>query len=202
MKFREIYKTLESRKLYVFSTEELLLLYPGETNENLKKLVYRWKQKGWIIALKRGLFELAYPRSFNIPDLYIANRIYQPSYVSLETALSYYSIIPEVSMAVTSVTTKPTRRYKNDHGLFVYRTVGPEAYNGYYIESMRGFEVFIAEPEKAFVDYLHFKTYRKKGWRLSDERFDRKRIKALRQDKLNIYAKPYRVDMGEIYADL
>jgi predicted transcriptional regulator of viral defense system len=178
------------------------LLYPRETKENLKKLVYRWKRKGWINALKRGLFELVYPRSFNIPDLYIANKLYQPSYVSLETALSYYSIIPEVSMAVTSITTKPTRQYKNNHGLFVYRTVNPEAYNGYNIESIQGFQVFIAEPEKAFVDYLHFKTYRKKRLQLSGERFDRKEIKALRRDKLNGYAKPYRIDIGGAYADL
>ncbi len=202
MKFREIYKILESRKLYVFSSEDLLLLYPDETRENLKKLVYRWKQKGWINALKRGLFELAYPKSLNIPDMYIANRIYQPSYVSLEAALSYHSIIPEVSMAVTSITTKPTRRYKNYHGLFVYRTVSPEAYNGYNIELIRGFQVLIAEPEKALVDYLHFKAYRKEKLQLSDERFDRKKLRQLRMVKLSEYAKPYRMDIGEVYADL
>ncbi len=202
MKFREVYKTLESNKLYIFSSEELLLLYPGETKENLKKLLYRWRQKGWVNTLKRGLFELVYPRSLNIPDLYIANKVYQPSYVSLETALSYYSIIPEVSMAVTSITTKPTRRYRNHHGLFVYRTVGPEAYNGYHIESIHGFQVLIAEPEKAFVDYLHFKTLGNKKLRLSGERFDRKKIKALRQDKLNGYARPYRIDIGDACADL
>jgi predicted transcriptional regulator of viral defense system len=152
--------------------------------------------------LKKGLYELAYPKALNIPDLFIANQMYQPSYVSLETALSHYSIIPEVSMAVTSITTKPTRRYKNSHGLFLYHTVRPALFNGYFIEEIRGFSIFIAEPEKAFIDHLYFQTYRKKRFQLPEQRFDRKKINAFNKKKLKEYAKMYGMDAGEIYAYL
>ncbi len=202
MKFMEMYRTLEANRLFVFSFDELLLLYPNETKENLRKLMYRWKSKGWVMSLKKGLYEIAYPKQVNIPDLYVANKMYQPSYISLETALSHYSIIPEVSMAVTSITTKPTRKYKNRYGLFLYRTVRPEVFNGYSIEEIRGLPVLIAEPEKAFIDYLYFQTYRKKKFELPDMRFDRGKIKAFNRKKVYRYARLYNLNAGEIYANL
>ncbi|MHA1279826.1 MAG: type IV toxin-antitoxin system AbiEi family antitoxin domain-containing protein [Candidatus Helarchaeota archaeon] len=202
MKFMDVYKTLESKKLFLFSGDDLLLFYPDDTTQNLRKLLYRWKRKGWIISLKKGLYEIVYPKRLNIPDLYIANKMYQPSYVSLETALSYYSIIPEVSMAVTSITTKPTRCYKNSHGLFLYHTVKPELFKGYTVVEIQGFSILIAEPEKAFIDYLYFQTYRKKKFQLPNRRFDSEKIKALERKKLNEYAALYHLDVGEIYANL
>ena len=202
MNFNEIYGILERNKYYVFSFEDLLLFCPVEKKENLKKSIYRWKNKGWIYSLKRGLYELTYPEDFTIPDLYIANRLYHPSYVSLETALSNYSIIPEISMAVTSITTKPTRRFKNKHGLFIYHTIKPEVFTGYYVEKHRTFEFLIAEPEKAFIDYLYFKVLRNKKFRIQDERFDNDAISQLNKKKLKKYAKLYNINLKEIYAHL
>ena len=203
MKFNEVYRTLEKNRYYVFSIEDLLLFYPRETKENLKKLVYRWKKKGWVQSLKRGLYELAYPRDFRIPDIYVANKLYHPSYVSLETALSHYSIIPEISMAVISITTKPTRRFKNMHGLFVYHTIQSEAFTGYYVEKQRGFEFFIAEPEKALVDFLYFRAFRRnKEFDYSEERLDTSLIRRLNKRKLNKYAKLYKINLGELYAHI
>ena len=202
MKFMDVYKTIESKKLFVFSSDDLLLFYPNETKENIRKLIYRWKNKGWINSLKKGLYELTYPDGFNIPDLYIANRMYQPSYISLETALSYFGVIPEISMAVTSITTKPTRQYKNTSGLFIYHTVRPELFKGYYVEEIQKFNVLIAEPEKAFIDYLYFQTYRKKKFQLPNQRFDKDKIMAFDKKKMEEYTQMYDMDMGEIYAHL
>ena len=128
--------------------------------------------------------------------------MYEPSYVSLETALSHYSIIPEVSMTVTSVTVKPTRRFRNRHGLFIYRTVKPAAFSGYYIERQGGFDVFIAEPEKALVDFLHFKTYRNKAFDYGEERLDKDSISRLNNKKINAYAKLYNLDLKGLHAYL
>ena len=100
MKFNDLYRRLEQDKYYLFSFKDILTFFPQESKDNLKKMISRWKEKGWLAALKRECYELSYPKDFNIPDFYIANRLYAPSYVSLETALSNYSIIPEVSMAV------------------------------------------------------------------------------------------------------
>ena len=202
MNFNAIYRTLEKNGYYIFSHEDIKSFFPYEKSPNLKKALYRWRKSGWICALKKGLYELTYPRDFVIPDMHIANKLYSPSYVSLETALSNYSIIPEVSMAVTSITTKPTRRFKNRHGLFVYRTIKPEAFKGYYVERQGAFDILTAEPEKALIDYLYFKGLRGKKLDLTGERIDITAVKRLNKRKITDYAKLYNMDMQGLHAYL
>jgi predicted transcriptional regulator of viral defense system len=203
MRFSAIFKTLEKNGYHVFSLDDLSIFYPDESRANLAKLVYRWRKNGWIRSLKRGLYELRYPDEVTIPDVYIANRLYCPSYVSLETALSHYGILPEVSMAVTSITTKTTRRFKNVHGLFMYRSVKPKVYCGYHIEVHRNFEVLFADPEKALVDYLYF---RRKDFgstlAIAELRMDASTIRDLSRRKLNRFAKQYKIELEALYAQL
>lgn len=202
MNFKDMYRKLERNKYYVFSFRDIVSFYPEEKKQNLKKILYRWNKKGWVSYLKKGLYELTYPKDFIIPDMHIANKLYSPSYVSLETALSNYSIIPEVSMAVTSITTKPTRRFKNKHGLFIYRTVKTNCFTGYYVERQGGFDILLAEPEKAFVDYLYFRSYRNKKFKLEEERIDKDIVCRLNKRKLKRYARLYNMNLGETHAYL
>ncbi len=202
MNFKELYKVVEKNRYYVFSFEDLLSFFPHERRATLKESVYRWKMKGWIYPLKKGLYELTYPKDFDIPDMYIANRLYGPSYISLETALSNCSIIPEVSMAVTSITTKPTRKFKNKHGLFIYHTVKPASFTGYYVERQGAFDILIAEPEKALIDFLYFNAYRDKKFDLKDERLDRGVVSRLNKKKLHRYAALYNIDLKGLHAYL
>lgn len=202
MKFEKLFKYLEKKKYYVFSYEDLFILYPNESKGNVKKMLYRWRKAGWLSPLKRGLYELVYPGDFNISDLYIANRLYTPSYVSLETVLSSHSIIPEVGMAVTSITTKPTRKFKNKHGLFIYRTFDKKFFCGYSTEKYNNFEVNIAEPEKALLDYLYLKKFHKKPFNLKEERLDKDIILSLNKNKLEKYAKLFNIKVKVIYANL
>lgn len=202
MDFKELYRAVEAHRYYIFSYQDLLSFFPGETRENLKTMLHRWARKGWVSPLKKGLYELTYPKDFGLPDLFVANKLYGPSYVSLETALSHYSIIPEVAMSVTSITTKPTRRFRNTHGLFLYRSVQPCAFTGYSVERQNGFEVLIAEPEKALVDYLYFRRYRGGGANLKEERVSRTAVSKLNRKKMERYAKIYRLTMKEYHAYL
>ena len=201
MNFTALYETLYRNKYYIFSVEDLLTFFPNAKRASLKEVLYRWKKKGWMAPLKRGLYELTYPKDLSIPDMVIANALYHPSYVSLETVLSNESIMPEVSMAVTSITTKPTRKFRNKHGLFIYRTVNPAVFVGYYVEQQKDFEIRIAEPEKALVDFLYFKTYRGKILD-DDERLDKTALSKLNKRKIARYAKLYRMDLKGFYAYL
>ncbi len=198
MRFQEAYKKLVEKKYYVFSFEDLCVFYPQEQRSSLRQYLSRWKNQGWIASLRNGLYELTFPESRGIPDFFIANKMCAPSYISLETALSYYSIIPEVSMAVTSVTPKITRRFKNNHGFFIYRSIQPEAFRGYVIEKHNGFNVLIAEPEKALVDYLYFKTLRSEKFDRKAERLDQKRVNQLNKKKMDKYAKVFHLDLKEL----
>ena len=96
------------------------------------------------------------------PSLYLlANKIYQPSYVSLESALSYYRIIPEVVYTVTSVTTKATREFKTPKSVFSYQRIKKSVFTGYDPVSIEGHVILLAEPEKALADYLYFVDLKK-----------------------------------------
>jgi len=184
--------------MFVFSLDELAVLFTSGRRDTLKKYLSRWQKKQWVSRLRQGLYELTFQGEPSLPDMYLANRIYGPSYVSLETVLSDHGLVPEVSMAVTSITSKPTRRFKNRHGLFWYRSVRPKAFSGYRIERRSGVDVYVAEPEKALLDYLYFKTRRDGGWDPKSHRFDLRRIKRLDRKKLARYAKLYGVDLWSV----
>ncbi|MFA4873824.1 MAG: hypothetical protein WC956_05985 [bacterium] len=108
-----------------------------------------------IVRVKKGLYifgESLSRRPFSREVL--ANMIYGPSYVSLDYALAYHGLIPERVEAVTSVTTKRSRRFATPIGLFIYRGIPSEVYpigvDRVEIEGGRSF--LIARPEKALAD--------------------------------------------------
>lgn len=116
--------------------------------------------------LKSGLFlklrNNYYMLKDSHPSLYsIANKLYQPSYISLESALSYYGIIPEVVYTVTSVTTKPTREFTTPKSVFSYQRIKKSVFAGYSPVVLEGNVVLLAEPEKALADYLYFVDLKK-----------------------------------------
>ncbi len=86
----------------------------------------------------------------------LANMIYGPSYVSLDSALQYYGLIPEGVEAVTSVTCGRGRRFSTPAGLFIYRRVSMRAYSiGFdQVKLEAGRFFLIAVPEKALADKL------------------------------------------------
>lgn len=117
----------------------------------------RWQKKGLLIQLKRGIYVLnKSDRKVNPSRFFFANQLLWPSYVSFESALGYYGFIPEAVADVTSVTSKKTSRFKNPLGEFIFQRVKPAAFRGYRsYEDEAGLDVFIAEPEKAVVDFLY-----------------------------------------------
>ena len=82
----------------------------------------------------------------------LANHLYPPSYLSLQWALSYYGVIPERTVVLTSVSTRQTKRFQNDLGSFSYRHVKPTVFGGYLRVSIDGRTVLLAAPAKALVD--------------------------------------------------
>ncbi len=145
--------------------------------------LHRHAKKDYLIRLKKGLYCLkAQPPS----EYLVANRLYRPSYISLEFALSHFGIIPEAVYTVTSVTTKATRQFKTLGLVFTYQKIKTEAFRGYRPEKINGQTILIAEPEKALVDYLYFIDREK---REPNERIDFKKIS---KKKILEYAKLFK----------
>ena len=117
----------------------------------------RWCKQGLLLQLRRGLYIFGKDeRRIEPSRLYLAGQLYQPSYISLEYALSRYGLIPEKVVDVTSVSTKKTARFTNDFGTFIYQTVKPSAFRGFISgKDEAGLPYFIAEPEKAVADFVY-----------------------------------------------
>lgn len=104
----------------------------------------------------------------------IANRLYAPSYISFEYALSRYGIIPESVYTITSATTRITREFIVNNKSFTYSHIKKQAYRGYRVEKIDGMTVLIAEPEKALADYLYFVALKRKTL---NERLNLRKVK-------------------------
>lgn len=117
----------------------------------------RWARSGKILRLKRGVYTLpdANRRApFSTP--WLANTLYSPSYLSLETMLSWYDMIPERVAQMTSITTLKTAKFQNALGVFAYRHIQPRLFTGFEeTKDENGTAVLMATPEKALLDYIY-----------------------------------------------
>jgi len=125
-----------------------------QPNDKIHHLI----KDGLLQQIRRGLY-IAGPRITHLqPDPFLlANHILGPSYVSLESALSYYGLIPEKVYAITSVTTKATRQFATPIGTYSYTRL-PLPYYSYGIRSVEVLQkqqqFLIASPEKALFDKI------------------------------------------------
>lgn len=189
MKYYNLISELGKNKLGIFSLRDIENLFPKEKLKTIKNNLTRWVKEGRLARLRRDLYEFIEPGlRLNVPDVYVSNRLYSPSYVSLETAMSIYGLIPDVAAQVTSVTTLPTREFKNKYGLFTYKSCQKRAFTGYKLMEYEGTKILIADREKALVDFIYF-SFHKNGLNLEDERFNRKELKKLNWNKMLKYDK-------------
>ena len=66
-----------------------------------------------LISIRRGLYITGPEMDLPTPEPFlIANHLRGPSYVSLESALSYWNMIPERAYEISSVSIKTSKIYK------------------------------------------------------------------------------------------
>lgn len=124
------------------------------------KLIYiqlsRWVKAGKIYRIRRGLYSIAPPYQKIQPHPFlVANHLQKASYVSLQSALSYYGIIPEVVNIITSVSTGRPERVKTPLGMYEFRHIKTELLFGYQMTELGGQSAFVATPEKALLDLIY-----------------------------------------------
>lgn len=122
----------------------------GDTRDKRGKIA-RMIHAGDLIQLRRGLY--ATRRDLN--PLCLASGIYGPSYISYETALSYYGLIPEAVYEITSATLKRPAEFQNIFGRFHYHRVPERVYPvGIERVTESGLPFLIASPTKAVCDRI------------------------------------------------
>lgn len=127
----------------------------------LKKRVYELKEKGWLVPLKRGLYFVAdiSSRGFvGASPFVIAGAFTKDSYVSMESALSFYGLFEQMLRTVSSVTKHRHKSYGFQENTYKYFKIKKSLYFGFKTDSLDGYYINIAELEKALLDYLYFKN--------------------------------------------
>jgi hypothetical protein len=112
---------------------------------------------GKLIRLKRGLY-VGSPKNNGTllsPEL-IANHLLGPSYVSMETALAHYGMIPERVFAIQSLTTKRAKIFNTPLGRFSYIQTGAEYFRIGLVQEIvdQQYAFLIASREKALCDKM------------------------------------------------
>ncbi len=146
-----VQERLREKELRIFSPEEFRRFF-SVTLRAAQEFIKDHKTD-LFVKLRNGLYALKndFPSEFEI-----ANRLYAPSYISFEFALAYYHMIPESVYSITSATTKTTRTFISRELSYEYYKIKREAYRGYHCIKIENVSTYIAEPEKALVDYLYF----------------------------------------------
>jgi len=154
-----------------------------------RRRLSEWQNKGYIKKIIKGYYffsdiDIDEKRLFEI-----ACKIYRPSYVSMESALSYYHLIPESVFAITSVSTRRTYTFETGIARFIYRTIQKKLFFGYVIGP--GF-LKMASMEKAVLDYFYLNSSLKKrddfeSLRINKDAFQEQ----LNEDRLFNYLKRF-----------
>ncbi|OHE24691.1 MAG: hypothetical protein A2Z43_08985 [Syntrophobacterales bacterium RBG_19FT_COMBO_59_10] len=194
MKYNDLLSAIKSP---IFSLNDLALSRLDVFDYQLSL----WVKKGHLIRLKNGLYAFSRDKE-KLRGEGIAFLLYQPSYLSLETALAWYGFIPEIVYAYTSITAKTTRTFENACGRFIYRHVKSELFWGYVQMNTDHGPYLLAEPEKALLDYFYLNLPRIdneedfENIRLNEEEME----KTLDKDKFIKYLDAFGVKKMERWA--
>lgn len=151
MKYLDLRRKIKDN---LFTVLDAVKFFPAESEQNIKIQLSRLAKKGLLTSLKRGLycFDPA-----TLEELGLAGRLYSPSYISLESALNFYGILPDIPQTITSVTPITTKEIKATGLAFSYSKIDSALYFGYVLLSPEG---FIAQKEKALLDYFYLRKIR------------------------------------------
>lgn len=124
---------------------------------DVRRQLSRWTQAGKVIQLRRGVYTLAAPYQQTPPHPFvIANTLLPGSYVSMQSALAHYGLIPEYVSQTLSITTQRPSLWHNPLGDYRFQHITPDLFFGYQKVSLSaGQDAFVALPEKALLDLIH-----------------------------------------------
>ena len=124
---------------------------------HVRRQLDRWVKNNRVIQLRRGVYLLRKPYVSSAAHPFaIANALKKASYISLQSALAHYGMIPEYVPVTTSVTTGRPEACDTQMGRFLFRHVSPTRFFGYEeMEIAPDQQVLIASPAKALVDLLY-----------------------------------------------
>lgn len=156
------------KKDKIISRNDIRLIDPNFDDSQL----YRWQKKGYLQKITRAHYIFSDSEINNHLKFQISNQVYGPSYISLESSLNLYGLIPELVFSPTAVTTRRTYQINSPVGTFIYRHIKPELFFGYEIERFQSYCYKIANMEKCLLDFLYLNPGIKTLTQIEEQRID------------------------------
>jgi len=180
------YLELRNRvKENIFTSLDVQKYFPNNSVQTITTQLYRFAKQNLIVQIKRELYCFEKDK---VDELELAERLYQPSYISCESALNYYGIVPDIYQSVTNVTLITTKKINNDFGTYLYTKIKPELFFGFSKQQFsQGSHYAIAFPEKALLDYFYLRKINK----IHDLRLDLKLINKKIYNKFLKHSPPW-----------
>ena len=150
MKAIDILKELER---YAVFDNSIFRNITGKDSAYAKQYIHRLKEKGYISEVKRNRYTI------QKDPLIVASRIVWPSYISLWSAIRFHNLTEQLPQQVWTITTRKLSKKEVMFGdtKIVFMHTKPKYFFGFKKMMLGGFEVFMAEPEKAIIDSMFFR---------------------------------------------
>lgn len=170
------------------ATHQIMAQYSDFNSNNLT----RWIKQGLLVKLRQGFYSFPELKGQSDFALYISNRIYKPSYISLHTVLAFYGIIPESITQITGVSSLKTAEFQNNFGIYSYKTIKEELMFGYELKPFGNRTIHFAHSEKALLDLLYLYPFYNTEEELEDLRLDEDYMENdINIERLDEYAKRF-----------
>lgn len=186
MKYIDFYNIFKNRVL--IDVREVRGLFADFNSRRF----YEWQKKEYIKKLSNIFYIFSDKKIGESENYFIANKLVEPSYVSTESALRIYNLIPEVVFLTTCLTTRKTRMIETPIGNFQYRSIKENIFFGYRLVDANGLVYKIAEPEKAILDFLYLRSDVSDEDDIDELRLNKEvYYELINQDKLERYLKKF-----------
>jgi len=151
MNFQQL--RLKSQDYPLFRYVDVLKWFPKDNEQTIKQNLKFWVKKNSLERIVRGVYKL---KETKIEDEFLLATFFdENSYISLESALSFYGMIPEFPYGITSVTIKKTKKFRTNYGIFSYRKIKPYLFFGFKLITGDNYLYRLATPEKALFDFIY-----------------------------------------------
>lgn len=173
-------KMLHQKKVSLFGITDAKKIFKVKKENTLYKLLQRLEKSGVVKRVIKGKYLFVFRE---VGDFELANFLVDPSYISLESALSFYGVLPQFPYTITSVTPLKSRRiiYQEKEYEFTHLE------SKYFFGFVKKDKFLIATPEKALLDELYFMA--KKLRKIYLEDLD---LKIIDKEKFKILSRKYK----------
>lgn len=140
---------LHQKRINLFNVSDAKKIFGIKKENTLYKFLQRLEKEKVIERIAKGKYHFLF-REIN--DFELANFLINPSYISLESALSFYGILSQFPYTITSLTPLKSRKIILKGKEYEFLHLDKKYFFGF--QKLNHF--LIALPEKALLDELYF----------------------------------------------